>query len=133
MDKSTLLKGFNNLFFEFLDDVLTVYPDNKEIKYAKNSFNLMRKANPIILIRAWYNRVYTPYKDQIDAGDITFFFEKDYNTDLNKVQGSEEIMKMIDKIRQPLKDMGEENLKHSSMYIQKLSKISFLYKDFLPR
>ena len=35
MDKSTLLKGFNNLFFEFLDDVLTVYPDNKEIKYAK--------------------------------------------------------------------------------------------------
>ena len=99
----------------------------------KNSFNLMRKANPIILIRAWYNRVYTPYKDQIDAGDITFFFEKDYNTDLNKVQGSEEIMKMIDKIRQPLKDMGEENLKHSSMYIQKIEQDFFFIQRFLPR
>jgi hypothetical protein len=132
MNKSTLLKGFNNLFFEFLDDILTVFPENKEIKYAKNSFDMMRKANPIILIRAWYRRVYTPYKDQIDAGDITFFFEKDYNTDLNKVQGSEEIMKMIDKIRKPLQDMGDANKEHSAIYIQKLSKISFLYKDFLP-
>ena len=132
MNKSTLLKGFTNLFFEFLDDILTVFPENKEIKYAKNSFDMMRKANPIILIRAWYRRVYTPYKDQIDAGDITFFFEKDYNTDLNKVQGSEEIMKMIDKIRKPLQDMGDANKEHSAIYIQKLSKISFLYKDFLP-
>jgi len=132
MNKSTLLKGFNNLFFEFLDDILTVFPENKEIKYAKNSFDMMRKANPIILIRAWYRRVYIPYKDQIDAGDITFFFEKDYNTDLNKVQGSEEIMKMIDKIRKPLQDMGDANKEHSAIYIQKLSKISFLYKDFLP-
>jgi hypothetical protein len=76
MNKSTLLKGFNNLFFEFLEDILTVFPGNKEIKYAKNSFDIMRKANPIILIRAWYNRVYTPYKDQIDSGDISFFLRK---------------------------------------------------------
>ena len=132
MNKSTLLKGFNNLFFEFLDDILTVFPGNKEIKYAKNSFDIMRKANPIILIRAWYNRVYTPYRDQIDSGDISFFFDKDYNSDLNKVQGSEEIMKMIDKIRKPLQDMGDANKEHSAIYIHKLSKISFLYKDFLP-
>jgi len=92
----------------------------------------MRKANPIILIRAWYNRVYTPYKDQIDSGDISFFFEKDYNSDLDKVRGSEEIMKMIDKIRNPLQQMGDANKEHSAIYIQKLSKISFLYKDFLP-
>ena len=93
----------------------------------------MRKANPIILIRAWYNRVYTPYKDQIDAGDITFFFEKDYNTDLNKVQGSEEIMKMIDKIRQPLKDMGEENLKTFIYVYSKIEQDFFFIQRFFTK
>jgi hypothetical protein len=32
-DKSTVLRAFNKHFFEFLDDVSAVYPENMDIKY----------------------------------------------------------------------------------------------------
>ena len=35
MDKSTISKAFNKLFFEFLDDILLVFPESKEITHAK--------------------------------------------------------------------------------------------------
>lgn len=131
MDKSTVLKAFNNLFFDFLDDILTVFPESKEINYAKSSFGLLKIANPGILIKAWYKRVYLPYKDAMDNGNVDFFFDKSYDQDLANVVGGDEIITMIENVKKPLKDMDETNKKHSSSYIQKLSKLSIIYQDFL--
>ena len=46
MDKSTILKGFNNHFFEFVEDIITTFPENQDLKTSKMSFELFRKANP---------------------------------------------------------------------------------------
>lgn len=126
-DKTTILKAFNSHFFDFLADIIRVFPDNQDLAVAKTSFETIKKANPTIILKAWKTYVYVPYKDVIDGGDITFFLEKDYNSDLSILANSGEIMKIIDKLRQPIKEMDHVNKEHSIKYIQNLSKLAMLY------
>jgi hypothetical protein len=129
VDKTTLLRAFNNLFFDFIQDIIEVFPENADLVYAKKSFETIKKMNPTMIAKSWYTFVYTPYKDVIERGDITFFFDKDYKNDLTTVKNANEIMKMIDKIREPIRNMGDSNLAHTTKYIQNLSKLSLLYQD----
>jgi hypothetical protein len=126
-DKSSINKAFNTLIFNFLDDIISIYPDQPDISTAKTSLMTFKQMNPTIITKSWYKMVYLPYKDVIDAGDITFFFEKDYNTDLQNVPNGKEIMKVIDKIREPISQMDETNKGHCAEYIAKLSKLSQMY------
>jgi hypothetical protein len=126
-DKSTILRAFNTHFFDFLDDIIRIIPDNRDISVAKTSFETIKRANPTIILKVWYQYVYSPYKDVIEQGNISFFFEKDYGTDLANLNNANEIMKTIDKIRQPIKEMSDENKAHSTKYIQNLSKLSMTY------
>jgi len=125
--KSDINKAFNKLFFDFLDDIVSIYPDNKDISSARTSFASFKQMNPTIIIKSWFKFVYTPYREVINAGDISFFFNKDYSADLQNTPGSKEIMRVIDEIRGPIQSMDETNKKHSSDYILKLSKLSELY------
>lgn len=125
--KSDINKAFNKLFFDFLDDIVSIYPDNKDISSARTSFASFKQMNPTIIIKSWFKFVYTPYREIINAGDISFFFNKDYSADLQDTPGSKEIMRVIDEIRGPIQSMDETNKKHSSDYILKLSKLSELY------
>jgi hypothetical protein len=127
MDTSTLTKAFNILLFHFLDDIISIFPDKKEIQIAKKSFQTIKQMNTTALIKCWNQYVYLPYRNHIDDGDISFFVDKDYRDDLVYLQDSDEIMKMIDSIREPIREMGEENMKISTKYIQQLSNISYLY------
>jgi hypothetical protein len=125
-DKSTILRGFNTHFFDFLSDIISIIPNNHDILVAKTSFETIKRANPTIILKVWYQFVYTPYKGVIDQGNIDFFFEKDYGSDLATLNNADEIMKTIDKIRQPIKEMSDEN---KTKYIQNLSKLSMTYMN----
>ena len=126
-DKSTVLRAFNNHFFEFFDDLIRALPENKEIPYAKSSFETIKKANPTIIIKTWHLFVYLPYKDIISTGDITFFIDKDYGSDLQGVSHQDEIMRMIDNIRTPIRNMDETNKNHALKYVQNFCKLAELY------
>lgn len=126
-DKTTLMRAFNNHLFELLDDILGIYPNDVNISAAKKSLDQLKSANPSIIIKAWYNYVYLRYKDQIDAGDLAFFFDKDYREDLVYVGNTDEVLKIIEKVRAPLREMSAENQKHTVSYLQNLNKLSVLY------
>ena len=85
--------------------------------------------NPTAIIKAWHIFVYMPYSNVIKEGDITFFFEKDYATDLNHLSNSNDIMKIIDTIRDPVKNMNEKEREFTMKYIQNLSKLSDIYNS----
>jgi hypothetical protein len=126
-DKTTILKSFNNLFFGFLDEIIHILPENQEVPAARNSFDTIRRANPTSIAKAWYLFVYKPYETVIETGNISFFFDKDYSGDLQTLSNASRIMEIIDKIRDPIKNMGPENLAHSTKYIQNLCKLSSIY------
>ena len=128
-NKTTILRAFNTHFFDFMDDVISIYPDNNEISSARVSFDTIKRANPTAIVKVWYTFVYSPYKTVIDQGNISFFFEKDYSSDLVTVANANEIMNIIDKIRGPIKSMNESNLAHTTKYIQNLSKLSVAYNE----
>ena len=130
MDKTTILKAFNKQFFDFLDDIIEVLPDNLEIKIARNSFDTIRKANPTAIAKAWFKFVHnTSYGKIIETGDISFFLDKDYSEDLQNLHNQSRILEMIDKIRTPVKSLGPENMAHSTKYIQNLGKLSGIYME----
>ena len=126
-NKSTICKSFNTLFFDFLNDIIAIYPENKEIRYAKDKFDLIRRGNPVIIIKFWKKYVYDPYYAQIEGGDIHFFLEKDYGEVLQGGDGNDKILSMIENVRSTIRGMDETNRAHSAQYLLNLSKLSQAY------
>jgi hypothetical protein len=126
-DKASVSKAFNKHFFDFLDDILGIFPDKEEIIYAKNAFQTIKKLNTTAIIKVWYPQVYLPYSEHIDVGNIDYFINKDYSEDISNINKASDIVKMIDNIRKPISDMDETNKQHCAKYIQNLSKLSSVY------
>jgi hypothetical protein len=126
-EKSNILKAFNSHFFDFLDDIINIFPENKDLPVSKHSFDMIKRANPTAIIKAWYKFIYVPYFEIINRGEIEFFYEKDYNDDIGHLANSQSIMQIIDTLRQPVKDMSETNKAHTMKYLQNLSKLSEVY------
>lgn len=128
--KSSYLTAFNNHFAEFVDDILSIFPDNKDVMNAKNSLGLLRKANPAIIAKFWRNYIVRNYQQQIEAGDCDFFLKKDYRLDIesNSGSGADGIVEAIERFRTPLASLPPEELQKCVKYIQNLSKLSLLYE-----
>ena len=124
--KTLLLKAFNKQFFDFLEDIITVIPENKDLLISRMYFQTIKSANPTTLIKVWYEYVYKPYADVIKDGDIYFFLHKDYSSDIQI--NKEYITKVIDEsLRQPLLGMDETNKKHCIDYANVLNDLSKRY------
>ena len=65
---------------------------NLNILTAKNTFQVIKKTNPTLIIKLWDKFIYNKYKLFIDEGDIRFFFEKDYTNDLGHLTNQGEIL-----------------------------------------
>lgn len=125
--QSALLTAFNDHFFEFINDVQNVFPEDPDILTAKNSLILIRKANPKMIIKIWNIFIVGKYREQIEAGDIGFFIDKDYGEDLENSDHSKKIMEAINRLRDPVKNMTQENQAKTMLYIQNLTKLAILY------
>jgi hypothetical protein len=127
--KSSYLSAFNNHFSEFVDDILLIFPDNRDVINAKSSLVLLRKANPLIVVKFWRNYIVANYREQIDAGDCDFFLKKDYRLDVeNHSTGADTIVDAIERFRTPLASLPADELQKCVKYIQNLSKLSLLYE-----
>lgn len=127
--KSNYLSAFNNHFSEFVDDILLIFPDNRDILNAKSSLTLLRKSNPLIVIKFWRHYIVNNYQSQIEAGDCDFFLKKDYRLDVeNNSRASDSIVEAIERFRTPLSSLPSDELQKCVKYIQNLSKLSLLYE-----
>lgn len=121
---SNILAAFNDHFLEFLNDIQGVFPEDPDILTAKNALTAIRKANPKMIVKIWKAFIADKYKQQIAAGDITFFIDKDYGSDVSSAQNSDKIMESINRLRDPIRNMGAENQAVVMKYIQNLTKLS---------
>jgi hypothetical protein len=123
---TNLVTVFNNHFEEFVNDIQSVFPEDPDILTAKNALLTIRKANPKLLVKIWIKYVVVPYKAQIEQGDIDFFINKDYSQDLSRNDNADKIMESIDRLRNPVKMMTEENQMKTMKYIQNLTKLALM-------
>ena len=130
VEKTTVLRAFNTHLFEFLNDIITILPDNVGLVTTKNSFEMYKKANPTLLIKIWYSYVYLPYAKIIEEGNLDFFIDKDYSDELTGLPNADNISAAINALREQIREMSETNRTHSLEYIQNLCKLSNMYNSF---
>jgi hypothetical protein len=123
----SILSAFNNHFIEFLEDVETIFPEDRDIKKGKTALEMMKKANPRMLIMIWKKHITEPYGVQIENGDLEFFLNKDYSKDFTGSDSEKSILQSIEKFRNPIRNMGSDNKEKSMKYIQNLTKLSSMY------
>jgi hypothetical protein len=115
-----------------MDDIISVLNDSttlNTLNIAKKNCEMIQSANPYILVRAWYQHLYSKYGSIIDAGDSAFFLEKDYSEDTTQFDNAEHIMKVINTFREPLKNLSDSNKEMAMKHIQILSTISAKYNE----
>jgi len=127
--KTLILRGFNKLFTDFIEDIQTIFPDDKNIKFAASSLKMIKQGNPKMLIRVWNKYVLTPYGDKIEEGDIDYFANKDYSQDLSRLSSGQDVMSAIDNIRESIINMSDVNKQHTLEYLQKLCKLCDAHWD----
>ena len=126
-----ILSGFNNQFSEFIEDLLIIFPENKDIKSAKISLGYLRKMNPVIIIGFWKGYIIPQYHEQIEQGDCDFFIKKDYSLEVGQLAdngSSTEIISAINRIREPLSELSPTNMNKCVQYLQNLTKLAMLYE-----
>ena len=124
---STILTVFNDHFFEFVNDIQSVFPEDVDILTTKNTLSIVRKANPKMIIKIWRSFIVDKYRKEIEAGDIGFFLEKDYSEDVQGADHSKKIMDAIDRLREPVRNMSQEDQAKTMKYIQNLTKLALSY------
>lgn len=128
IDKSTLLKAFNSQFEEFLDDIVILFPNNRDIKTSKTALVMMKQANPKMLLSVWYRYIYIKYADKIEEENIDYFLDKDYTEDVAKMENSgSSVIESINKLKGPLKELDEENTAKCLQYLKNLNNLSNMY------
>jgi hypothetical protein len=127
MDQRQILSAFNDHFMEFVDDVQRVFPDNDDITTVKTSLVSFRKTNPRLILLVFKEQVIGKYRNEIEKGDINFFIDKDYKQDVGQMGSSKMILEKIDCLRQPIREMKQEDQNKVIKYIQNLMKLSDIY------
>ena len=125
IDKSVIIKGFNQHFEEFIEDIQSVFPDDDEVKTMKNLLYIIKKTNPRLILETWNSYITIPYKEPIEKSDISFFINKDY-TELNIVI-TDNISKFIERLRGYVRNMTEQNQQKSMQYVKNLCNLTKLY------
>ena len=119
-----VVKIFNEVFFNFVNLISKTFPNDLDITIAKNKLYAIKKINPKLFIKIWKKHITDKYRDSIEEGNIDYFIEKNYSDDLNKVNNSERVMKSINRLREPIKNMDKSRQDMAMLFIQDLSKIS---------
>jgi hypothetical protein len=124
---SNILTAFNDHFVEFVSDIHSVFPEDTDILTAKNALLAIRKANPKMIIKIWNVYIVGKYKNEIEAGNLDFFMNKDYTNDVANTDNSSKIVDSIDRLRAPIKLMSKDNQDKTMKYIQNLTKLAAIY------
>lgn len=133
VDKSTLLKAFNGQIEEFLEDIVILFPDNREIKTSKTAIVMMKQANPKMLLSVWYRYIYMKYAEKIEEENIDYFLNKDYTDDVAKLDknnsGGSSVIESINKLKGPLRELDKENTSKCLQYLKNLNNLSNMYMN----
>lgn len=121
-----IIEIFNKQLGDLLDEVCNLFPDYKELRKAQSGLNLLKKATPTVTIKLWKQHVSSKYNTEIMEGDVNFFLTKDYKNDVEQIGQSDQILGLVDKLRKPMQEMGEDNQKKTMKYIQNLTKLSLM-------
>jgi glutamyl-tRNA reductase len=127
MDKSSILKAFNNHIIEMIDDLISIYPKNSELLTTKTFVERLKKMNPKSMIKLWYSSVVVKYKTQIMNSDENFFMNKDIDESELGEYNNDKVKNFLKTMQKEIGKASESNKKKCFKYLQNLIKLSEIY------
>tara|TARA_B100000963_G_scaffold128523_1_gene112156 strand:+ start:2342 stop:2755 length:414 start_codon:yes stop_codon:yes gene_type:complete len=124
--QKTLKQLFCTQLIEFMDDILTIFPNNLDLKTGKTFIIGLTKVSKKKLVGIWKTSVVDVYENEIMNGDKEYFINKDYKEDLGE-GGTDKMMSVIEDVRKLMRKTTEENKNKAMKYLQNLTKICKLY------
>ena len=97
---------FNSKFEEFVKDLITLYPNDKDFKMMKNSFNLMKLADdkkPFELFARYGGN----FEKQVQTKDESFFLDHSYTDAVENESNFTE--DLVNKLKSYWRDMGDND------------------------
>lgn len=125
-NQKTLKQLFCTQLIEFMDDIISIFPNNLDLKTGKTFIVGLTKVSKKKLIGIWKTSVVDVYEEAILKGDKEYFINKDYGEDLGEV-GTDKMMSVIEDVRGLMRKTSEENKEKAMKYLQNLTKICKLY------
>jgi len=130
MNKDQVVDTFNKHFMEFIIDIERVFPNDSDILSVRKTLSKSLFIMPKTLIRMFNDYFVAMYSTEIDSGDLTFFIENDYRSKHGyKKTDDVWIIDKIDILREPVRNMSQEDKEKVIQYLKNLKKLSDLYNN----
>jgi hypothetical protein len=121
----SLVSVFVSHFSDFVADILSVFPEDVDLLAAQQVVATVRSTNPKLLVKIWKQHVAIPYRQPIEDGNMAYFLDKDYASDVQIADNAAHLLKSIDRLRDPIRRMSPENQAKTMQYIQNLTTLCF--------
>lgn len=122
----SIRKAFNQHLLDFLEDILIVLPNNKNIKLALESVRMLGKTKPKYIIENW-KYYYNIHKQDIKQKGILFYTEYDPESDI-KNESYMFMKDIISNVKESFIELSENDKDKTYRYIINLNKMVELYE-----
>lgn len=122
-DTKKWIHVFNEKFSEFIKDLIETFPDDKDFKLCKQSFNLIQMVDekkPIEMFRTYAIK----YKDQILKKEESFFMNHDFKDEMDTSDDPNFSIELLMKLKQCWKSLVKKNKDVIWSYLEILYKIN---------
>jgi len=120
---SSYVKIFNVHIIEFMDDMLNIVQDNKDVLNSKFNIRKLIRFNTVKPISLWRD-ICSKYDNEIEDKNYDFFLRN-----LNKFSDDNEdfLHNLFEKYRDDISNASVEDKERIMTYIYNLNKISKMY------
>ena len=128
INKKDIFKLFIEQYFQLLNFIKKYTNNNLNFQkfYAKNY--LLKKTNIKLFIKTWYENITNNYYKYIMEGNINYFLNKnDYDKETNILNKEYNFNQYIGYFKTMYNNVEKQISNTFIDYIQKLTKLSFLY------
>lgn len=129
-EKKSCFKLFNSTYFELLKMMKENSDKNKDFLRFYNQNLFLKRANVKLFIRTWYTNITCFYMEPILNGNIQFFLEKDYSSEINEnkdFSNSYSIESYVQYFKEIYNTLKQEDVDAFVQKVQELTKLSKLY------
>lgn len=118
--KKILIDAFFNTYEDFMQQMIAVYPDDRDFPLYVSGLSMFRRVNPSIVVGKTWKWV-SKFENQIKNRDESFFLEYDYSTD---TEGEEPLEQTLEKLRGMWRGLSEHNRKIVWDYVNIIMELS---------
>lgn len=113
MDKYQVLKVFNDKIYEFVTDLLVIYPNDEDLYAFKKGLRLIWIVDDRKTIRIFKKFILDNYKNELITRNETFFLEHSFESEINNYNREETdfSMQLMNRLKFYWKNLTCENKK----------------------